>query len=69
MCPFCAEIIPSPLTFCSHCGKDVQDLFFVVPDGTKYGIELMGEVMLHGMELERAREVASILNSVEEWQR
>ena len=63
LCPYCAELIPSKSKSCIRCGKDLQDAYLVVPDGVRYGIALGGEIKLHGLELKRAREIASILNS------
>ncbi|NLT68569.1 MAG: hypothetical protein GXX84_18375 [Acidobacteria bacterium] len=62
-------------TWCKHCGRKLPDpaglngrsrtvTYAIVPDGPMFGILLNGEVMIHGLKLENAQEIVSILNSM-----
>lgn len=66
ICPYCAAAIPSQSNVCIHCGRDLQDSFLVVPDGARYGIALGDEIKIHGLTLEKAQELAGMLNSIKE---
>ncbi len=69
ICSYCAKAIPRNAVICIECGRDLEaDLYAVVPDGLTYGIALEGEIRIHGLQLRRAQEIASILNSVERQQ-
>ncbi len=60
-----------------HCGSDLHgvkpacpkpehksDHYELVPDGPKFGIALRGEIKVHGLDSQKARNLLSILNSV-----
>ncbi len=54
-----------------HCPKipsiQIQNsatLYEIVPDGIRFGLAFRGEIKVHGLDLENARELASILNSI-----
>jgi len=62
-CPYCAVIIPSNSTLCVNCGKEFHsDLYLIVPDGSEFGIAFEGEIKVHGLTLEGAKRILSILN-------
>ena len=78
-CPFCMVEILEAAFLCKHCGRDLHDIrmaysktkalpqadhYHIVPDGSKFGIELSGEVVLHGLDRKRAQITAKILNDV-----
>jgi hypothetical protein len=63
-CPHCAAVIPSKSPICIHCGKDLQDSYYVTPDGLKFGIAIKGEIKIHGLSLQRAQELADLMNSI-----
>ncbi len=71
-CRFCAEEILEEVLPCTHCGRDLvraqaaskAGRYEIVPDGTKFGIALGDEVVLHGMDVERAQSTVKILNEV-----
>jgi len=44
--------------------KPKTEHYELVSDGAKFGIYFRGEVVIHGMELERARGTVEILNEV-----
>ncbi len=78
-CPFCTGEILEAAFLCKSCGRDLHairiaysktktspkaDYYHIVPDGTKFGIELGGEIVLHGMDRRKAQITARILNDV-----
>ncbi len=74
-CPLCREEVSAKATWCIHCGRKLPDLagpngkpgtisYTIVPDGPMFGILLNGEVMIHGLKLEHAQAIVSILNSM-----
>ena len=79
LCPFCAGKIPAVADLCMHCGRDLhsiilarsqsrpkRDCYEIVPDGDHFAISFSGDIKIHGLDstqLERAREIAKILNS------
>jgi hypothetical protein len=69
VCPYCTRLVPLTSIKCDFCGKDLQaDLYMIVPDGKVFGIALRGEVLIHGLALKMAQDIASILNGNEERQ-
>jgi hypothetical protein len=79
-CPFCMGESPLAVSFCLHCGRDLQvmqlahsqvqakvALYQVVPDGLQFGIAIAGEVKIHGLDLRKAQDLAVLLNSVTEF--
>ncbi len=78
-CPYCAGEIPAPAILCMHCGRDSRALqlarppsgpkegyYEVVRDGEKFAISFRGDIKVHGLDstqLEKAQEIAAILNS------
>ncbi len=75
-CPFCAAEIPRTFIVCNHCGRELHslrlarskaqpkvELYEIVADGQEFGIALHGKIRLHGLELEKARQIVAILNS------
>jgi hypothetical protein len=78
-CPFCANEVPASALLCSYCGRDLHAMkianpnitagsepYRVVLDATCFGIAFEGKIIIHGLELERARSLAEILNNVAE---
>jgi hypothetical protein len=64
VCPSCTRRVLFTAIKCDFCGNDLQaDLYMIVPDGKLYGIALRGEVLIHGLALKMAQDVATILNS------
>jgi hypothetical protein len=77
ICPFCTREIPETAASCSCCGERLFSLklahpraessegaYRIVPDGGHFAIALGGNIKLHGLDLKKARELVSILNSV-----
>ena len=66
VCPSCTRLVPFTAIKCDLCGNDLQaDLYVIVPDGKLFGIALRGEVLIHGLALKMAQDIASILNGRE----
>jgi CheY-like chemotaxis protein len=63
ICAFCSAVLSANVSACNQCDKPVG-LYSIVFDGYTFGIALDGEIRLHGMNLKRAQELASILNSI-----
>ncbi len=42
-----------------------DDPYEIAPDGGKFGISFRGEIKVHGLEFERAKEIVDILNGVD----
>ena len=67
ICPSCARLIPKHAILCIECGNDLHtNVYAIVPDGVNYGIALGDEVRIRGLGLQKAQEVALILNRIEE---
>lgn len=65
-CPYCAVVIPLQSNICIQCGKDLQDAYLVAFDGMLYGIVLGDVIRIHGLTLEKAQEMAELLNSIKD---
>jgi len=66
LCPACAKPISSRAPACIHCGKDlIGNVHWIVPDGFQYGISIKGKVVLHGLTLEKARNLAALMDQVD----
>lgn len=78
-CPFCTGEILDAAFLCKNCGRDLHairiayaktkalpkaDYYHIVADGSKFGIALGTEVVLHGLDIDRAQVTARILNDV-----
>jgi len=74
VCPICTKELLQPTFLCFHCGSDLHGMkparrnpkaspYEIVPDGSKFGITLRGEIKIHGLELKNAQSLISILNS------
>lgn len=74
LCPFCSKEFPEPINLCWHCGKDMHGMklvrrkaktsFYIVPDGSKFGIAMSGDIKIHGLDRWKAESLLEILNSV-----
>jgi hypothetical protein len=66
VCPSCTRLVPFTAVKCDFCRNDLQaDLYVIVPDGKLFGIALNDEVVIHGLALKIAQDIASILNGRE----
>lgn len=65
ICPACAGVVSANSPLCDHCGRALHlDLYVIVPDGSKFGIAFEGEIRMHGLDLKKAQNLASLLNSI-----
>ncbi len=64
ICPSCAREIAISETTCYHCGAELHyHMYEIVPEGSRYAIAADGEIRIHRLKLQRAREIISALNS------
>jgi hypothetical protein len=79
ICPFCTREIAENAASCRCCGEKLHSLkiahpcaqskeraYRIVPDGVSFAISLGDDIKLHGLDLEKAHELVSILNSIVE---
>ncbi len=77
ICPLCRGEVSTAATWCGHCGRNLPPakharsrirpkagIYKIISDGSRFRIELRGEVKIDGFELENARIMLAVLNSV-----
>ncbi len=77
ICPLCHGEVSTAATWCEHCGRNLPPAqharsrirsgtgtYKIISDGSRFRIELRGEARIDGFELENARIMLAVFNSV-----
>ncbi len=64
ICQMCRKTVPLSSTSCDNCGIPFPDGdYAVVTDGMSIGIAFKGKMKLHGMDGDKAQQIAAIMNT------